>query len=217
MAAVRRKKRPYNAAGRQEAAAETRRSILDAARRTFVERGYPATTMASIARGAGVALDTIYATVGNKPALFRLLVESAVSGTDEPVAALERDYVRAIQGEKSPRKKLAIYARAIAAIHPRLAPLFKVLQSAASLDPDLAALWRDISKRRAKNMGLFAEELKATGGLREGSDTQEVADILWSMNSPELYLLLVEQRGWSPERFERWLADAWARLLLKRP
>ena len=215
--AARKKKRRYDAAGRQEAASETRRSIMGAARLAFLERGYAAATMTSIARRAGVALDTIYATVGNKPALFRLLVEGALSGSDHPVVALERDYVRAIREETSPKKKLVLYARAVCAIHGRLAPLFRVLQSAAAADPDLAALWNEISKRRAKNMVLFAGELKATGGLRKALDVQEAADIIWSTNSPEFYLLLVEERGWSPERFERWLADAWARLLLKRP
>lgn len=209
------KKRRYNTTRRQEAAEINRRSILDAARQTFLERGYLATTMSSIAQRAGVALDTIYATVGGKPALFKLLVESALSGTDQPVAALEREYVRAIQAEANPKEKLALYARAICAIHMRLAPLFKVLQSATAADPELALLWSEIAKRRAKNMRLFASDLKQTGGLRAGVDIDEAADVIWSTNSPEFYLLLVEQRGWSPERFEHWLADAWARLLLE--
>ncbi|HSO32736.1 MAG TPA: helix-turn-helix domain-containing protein [Labilithrix sp.] len=211
------KKRRYDAARRKEAAEATRRAILDAARSTFLERGYLATTMSSIAQRAGVALDTIYASIGGKPALFKLLVESAVSGSDRPVAALERDYVRAIREEADPRRKLALYARAICAIHLRLAPLFEVLQSAASADTELAALWSEISNRRARNMRLFAGDLKAADGLREGLDVEQAADIIWSMNSPEFYLLLVAQRGWAPERFEQWLSDAWARLLLKDP
>lgn len=211
------KKRRYNAARRKEAAEATRRAILDAARSTFLERGYLATTMSSIAQRAGVALDTIYASIGGKPALFKLLVESAVSGSDRPVAALERDYVRAIREEADPRRKLALYARAICAIHLRLAPLFEVLQSAAAADAELAALWSEISSRRARNMRLFAGELKAADALRDGLDLEQAADIIWSMNSSEFYLLLVAQRGWAPERFEQWLSDAWARLLLKDP
>ena len=214
---VRPKKRRYDSTRRQEAASATRRAVLDAARQTFVERGYLAATMSSIAKRAGVAPDTVYAAVGNKPALFRLLVETAISGSDQPIAALERDYVRAIQEETAPRKKLQLYAHAICVIHGRLAPLFKVLQSATSADPALASLWSEISERRAKNMRLFARDLQATGGLRAGLDVDETADIIWSTNSAEFYLLLVDQRGWSPARFERWLADAWARLLLARP
>lgn len=208
------KKRRYDATRRREAADRTRRSILEAARGLFLEQGYPATTMAAIAEEAGVVPDTIYATVGTKPALFRLLIETAISGSAEPVAALDRDYVREIRAESDPLRKLTLYARAVRSIQERLAPLFRVLQSAASMDADLALLWREISQRRAANMRLFAAELQKTGGLRPGLNVQEVADVIWSMNSPEYYLLLVEERGWSPYRFERWLATAWVRLLL---
>jgi hypothetical protein len=92
--------------------------------------------------------------------------------------------------------------------------LFKVLQGAAPLDPELAALWKTISERRAKNMRLFAADLAATGRLQPRLSVTKVADIVWSMNSPEFYLLLVEERGWSSEEFESWLADSWIRLLL---
>jgi AcrR family transcriptional regulator len=208
------KKRRYHAPRRQEAASETRRAITDAARRTFLERGYAATTMASIATAAGVAVDTVYATMGSKSAIFRLLVETALSGTGEPVTALERDYVKSIQAEPDAAAKLALYARAMRAIHGRLAPLFEVLQAAASQDADLAALWTMIAERRAKNMRLLAKELIDTGALRDELTVDEVADVLWTTNSPEVYQLLVRQRGWKPARYERWLADSWCRLFL---
>lgn len=209
------KKRRYDARRRNKAAEATRRAILEAARQTFLDRGYLAATMTSIAERAGVALDTIYASIGGKPALFKLLVESAISGADHPVVALEREYVRAVRAETDPRRKLALYARAVCAIHLRLAPLFEVLQSAASADAELGALWTEVSTRRARNMRLLAAELMETGGLREELDLDAAADILWSMNSPEFYLLLVAQRGWKPARFEQWLGGAWARLLLQ--
>lgn len=210
------KRRTYDATGRRQAAESTRRSILEAARRLFLERGYAATTMPAIARAAGVALDTVYAAVGRKPALFRLLVELAISGAQDPVPAEARDYVRAIRAEPEAGRKLEIYAAALPALHERLAPLFLVLQAAAPLDADLRSLWREISQRRAANMRLLARDLEATGGLREDLPVDAVADVIWSTNSPELYLLLVQQRGWSPERYQRWLAEAWKLLLLRR-
>lgn len=209
------KKRPYDSPSRKHAARLTRQSILDAARRVFLEKGYAASTMPAIAQVAGVALDTVYAAVGKKPALFRLLIETATSGGDRPLPPEERDYVQAIRAEKDAAQKLRIYAAALRRIQERLAPLFRVLQGAAPLDPELAALWQSIAQRRAKNMRLFAADLAATGRLRAHLSVAQVADIIWSMNSPEFYLLLVEQRGWSPESFELWLADAWIRLLLK--
>ena len=211
---ARKGKRSYDASSRQEGARATRRAILAAARKLFLKQGYAATTMPGVARSAGVALDTVYAAVGKKPALFRLLVESAISGEDEAVSAEERDYVQAIRAEPDAAKKLRIYAAALCRIQPRLAPLFCALQAAAPLDADLKALWREIAERRAANMRLFAEDIAATGALRAGLNVPAAADIVWSMNSPEYYLLLVEQRGWPLAEFERWLGDAWIRLLL---
>jgi AcrR family transcriptional regulator len=209
------KKRVYDSSSRKEAARLTRQSIIDAARRVFLDKGYAATTMPAIAQASGVALDTVYATVGKKPALFRLLIETAISGSATAVPTEERDYVQAIRTEPDAARKLRIYAAALRSIQERLAPLFRVLQGAAPLDPELAALWQSISQRRAKNMRLFAADLAATGRLRPHLPLAKAADIIWSMNSPEFYLLLVEQRGWSPQEFEDWLADAWIQLLLE--
>ena len=209
------KKRKYDSRSRVEAAKATRETIIDAARRLFLERGYAAATMPAIAEAAGTALDTVYASVGKKPALFRLLIEMAISGSDVPVRAEERDYVRAIRAEREAARKLQLYAAALCVIQPRLAPLIRVLQGAASLDPELDALWHSISRRRAQNMRLLASELAATGRLRSDVSESKAADIIWSMNSPEFYLLLVEQRCWSVEEYGAWLGEAWIRLLLE--
>ncbi len=188
---------------------------MRSAREIFLEKGYAAATMPAIAAAAGTALDTVYATVGKKPALFRLLIELAISGTGRAVPAEERDYVRAIRAETDAAAKLRLYATALGRIQPRLAPLIRVLQGAASLDAELDALWRAISQRRSDNMRSLAKDLAQTGRLRSGLSESKAADIIWSMNSPEFYLLLVEQRGWSPEEYESWLADAWVQLLLE--
>lgn len=209
------KKRRYNSTSRTEAAIITRQTILNSALRLFLEKGYAATTMPGIATAAGTALDTVYATVGKKPALFRLLIETAISGTDQAVAAEERDYVRAIRAEPDAAAKLRLYADALRRMQPRLAPLIRVLQGAAPLEPELNNLWESIAERRAKNMRLFVNDLAGTGRLRSGLSNARAADIVWSMNSPEFYLLLVEQRGWSAGEYAAWLADAWIRLLLE--
>jgi AcrR family transcriptional regulator len=184
-------------------------------RRLFLEKGYTAATMPIIAQTAGVAMDTVYATVGKKPALFRLLIEMAVSGSAGEAAPDEREYVRATRAETDTAKKLRIYAGALRRIQEELAPLFRVLQGAASLDPELADLWQNISQGRAKNMRLLAADLAATGRLRRELSVEKAADIIWSTNSPEFYLLLVEERGWSSKEFEAWLGDSWIRLLLE--
>jgi AcrR family transcriptional regulator len=208
-------KRAYDASSRREAAEATRQAILDAARAMFCERGYAGTTMPRIAQSAGISLDTVYAAVGKKPALFALLVESAISGANVAVPAEERDYVRAIRAEGDAARKVEIYAEALCKIQERLAPLFRVLQEAAATDAGLGELWKGIAERRARNMRLFAKDLAQTGKLRRDLSIDTVGDVLWTMNSPEYYLLLVQQRGWAPARFEEWLKDAWCRLLLE--
>jgi AcrR family transcriptional regulator len=150
----------------------------------FVQHGYAATTIADIARRASVAVDTIYSTVGRKPALLRELVETAISGSDQVVPAEQREYVVRIQRAATAREKIDIYARAVAEIQQRLAPVYIALRDAASTDADCAALWAQISERRAKNMRRFVIELSATGERRTDMPPDELADVIWSMNGP---------------------------------
>lgn len=206
--------RSYQSGIRTRGATATRDVILATARRLFLKQGYSKTTMQDIAITAGIALDTIYASVGPKPALFRLVVETAISGGNNAVAAENRDYVVAIRAEPTALGKLTIYAEALIDIHRRLAPVFRVLEVASLAEPDLKALWEEIAERRASNMRLFAKDLADTGEVRKELSLNTVADIIWSMNSPQFYILLVDQRHWSPQDYASWLADAWQRLLL---
>lgn len=205
-------KRRYDATRRRQAAARTRTAILDAARELFTERGYTATPVTAIAERAGVALDTVYASVGRKPELARLLIDTAISGTDQAIPADQRDYVRAVQAAPDAQTNIALYAAAVAAIAPRLALVLAIIQQAAHTEPELAALWDQIAERRAANMRRFVADLATVTPLR--LDPGEAADIVWATNAAELYQLLVGQRGWSPQRYERFLADTWRRLLL---
>src|SRR5260370_37417263 len=155
--------------------------------------------MRAVADRAGVAVDTVYASAGRKPELARLLIETAISGTDQAIPAGQRDYVDAIQAAPDADTKIAIYAAAVAAIAPRLAPVLAIIQQAARDEPELAALWIQIAERRAANMRLFVADLAAAAPLR--LDLDEAADIVWATNATELYQLLVSQRGWSPQRY----------------
>jgi AcrR family transcriptional regulator len=210
-------RRRYESPHRQAKAAETRRAVLEAALDLFGRHGYAATTVADIAASAGVAVDTVYAAVGRKPALLRALVETAISGTDDAVPAEERDYVVLIRAADTAREKLAIYAAAVAAIGGRMAPVHRALRQAAVTDPACAELRDQINERRAANMRLFAADLRATGELRSDLSDDDVADVVWSMNAAEFYDLLVVERGWSTERFRAWLFDAWTRVFLEDP
>ena len=205
--------RPYRAPRRAERAALTRRAILAAARDLFVSRGYTPTTVAEIAERAGVAVDTIYATIGASPHSCRSWSRRRYAGTDHPVSAEERDYVQRTMAAATAREKFAAYAQGIVAIQGRLAPIFLSLRDAAANESYCAALWTQISDRRAANMLRFAADLRSTGELRADLSDDEVADVIWTMNAAE-YFDLLAQRGWTPERIGEWLADAWTRLLL---
>ena len=205
--------RRYDGTRRRAAAAESRSAILQAARELFLAQGYASTTMAEIARHAAVSTDTVYTVVGTKAVLFRELIETALSGSDAVIAGADRDYVEQMRGTADLAAKLAIYSRAVSAIQQRLAPLFLVLREAASANPELGRLWNEISERRARNMRFLADDLASTGALRTDLSRDEVADIIWVMNSSEYFALFVMQRGWQPDRFAAVLCDSWTRLL----
>src|SRR5437899_1661607 len=116
--------RRYDASRRRAAAAATRSQILRSARELFIARGYAATTMAAIADHAGVSPDTLYAVIGTKSVLFRELVETALSGTDDVIPGEQRDYVQQMRASAGIHQKLAMYAHAVTLIQQRLAPLF---------------------------------------------------------------------------------------------
>ncbi len=211
------KGRGYRSPLREEQARQTRLSILRSARRLFTGQGYAATTVPQIAAEAGVAVDTVYAAVGAKPVLLRLLLEMAISGTDEAVPAEEREYVQRVRAAPRARQKIETYAAAVRAISERMAPLHLVLRDAAAQAPELAVIRDEISQRRARNMRLLAQDLIATGEVRPGLGAGEIADVIWTMNSAEFYYLLVHERGWPLLWFERWLADTWSLLFLTEP
>ena len=207
-------KRKYDSTRRRAQSADTRQRVIDAAREVILEVGYRATTVVAVAARAHVSVDTVYALVGRKPVLLRELIEQAISGTDRTVVAEERDYVKAVVAEPDPARKLAVYAAAVRQIQERIAPLFLALRDAATTEPEAQAVWLQVSRRRAENMRKLARDLRRAGGLRHDISIDDAADVIWATNSSELYALLTGERGWSPERFERWLADAWCRLLL---
>jgi AcrR family transcriptional regulator len=207
-------KRTYESQQRRAQTEATRQRILETARDLVVDRGYRGTTIAELARRSEVHVDTIYELVGRKPVILRELVERAISGTDRPLDPIERDYVQQITAEPDAGRKLDLYAAAMRRILARLAPLFLALRDASATDPEAAQVWSQISERRAANMRLLAADLLATGQLRDDLTVDEVADTIWATNSPDLHRLLVEDRGWSPDHYQEWLANSWRRLFL---
>ncbi|GAA3842555.1 TetR/AcrR family transcriptional regulator [Sphaerisporangium flaviroseum] len=210
-------KRPYDSARRQEQARLTRRAILDAASRLFVDRGYAATPLTAVAAEAGVAVQTVYAAFGSKRQLLSQLVDVTIAGDDDPVTLPERAFVAEIRAIADPRSKLARYARHLSETHARQADVMIALAGAATADPDAAAIWRKNADERRHGMAMFAAELAATGRLRPDHDVDSAADVLWLAMDVSNYDWLVRRRGWSSERFERWYVDTVAAAILDIP
>lgn len=213
--------RPYRSPRRAAQAAATRVAVLRSAHELFAAQGYAATSVTEIAGRAGVAVDTVYASVGRKPQLVLALIDEALAGhdTDAPggqaTPSVERDYVQQVRVADGARRKLEVYAAAIVRRHPRVVPLVAALRQAAATDAAAGAALASLSDRRAANMRLFAADLRATGELRDDLTDDQVADLVWSTNAPEYYELLAS-RGLAPADIERLLLDIWTRVLLDR-
>ena len=209
-----RAKRSYNSARRQAQARETRRQILEAARRLFATRGYVGTTMEALAAEAGVAVETVYATFGSKRAVLARLVDISVGGDERPIPILERSEPQRMRAEPDQRRQLRLFAAGIREIMERVGPLFGVMRGAAATEPEIAELLRGLLVARRQAMGMVVQWLEHNGPLRAGLSADEAADTLWTLSSAEVHQLLTEDRGWAGERYERWLGDTLIALLL---
>jgi AcrR family transcriptional regulator len=207
-------KRRYDSPRRREQAAATRRAILDAARTLFEREGYAATTMAAIATEAGVALKTVYVVFETKSGVLRALWHLLLRGDQADAPVAERDWYREVLDEPDPRRQLQLNARNSRVVKERAGGLLDVFQGAAPTDPDIAALWDRIQTEFYDNQRVIVQSLAAKDALRADLDVARAADILWTLNHPANWRLLVTQRGWTPDEYERWFADtACAQLL----
>ena len=207
-------KRPYNSTRRQAQARETRRRIIEAARRLFAEYGYTGATIEAIAREAGVAPETIFATFGNKRAILTALIDVAVGGDEQPIPLLQRPGPQTVLQEHDPVRQLQLFAEDISAILERVAPVFAIMRVAAKTEPDIAELLKNLLEERLRNLATVAQSLSAQHALREDLTVEQTAEIIWAITSPEVFGLLTVDRGWSRERYVHWLSDTLIRLLL---
>lgn len=179
-----------------------------------MEKGYAGTTMETIAEKAGVAPETIYAVFKNKRNLLSFLFDISIGGDDEDIRLLDRPDPQAVLNETNQRRQLTLLARDITKILHRAAPLFEILRIAAKTEPGIAELVDRLLRERMANMNMVAKRVAANGPLRKGLTRVRAGELLWSLTSPELYLLFTRDRGWKDEQYIQWLIDALIRLLL---
>jgi AcrR family transcriptional regulator len=207
-------KRTYDSSHRKQQARQTRSQIIEAARKLFTTRGYSGATMDSIAQEAGVAVETIYASFGSKRAILSQLVSVSLVGDDEPIPLLQREGPIAVMRETDQTRQVAMFATDMTEIMKRVAPLFEVMRAAAKSEPDIAEMLHQMLDERAEGMKVFIRALMRNGPLQSGLTLEEAAETVWAITSGEVYTLLVNDRGWSIEKYSKWLAKTLNKLLL---
>ena len=207
-------RRRYHSPLRVEQAAATRRAILEAAQRLFEREGYSATSMAAIAAQANVSLKTVYVTFETKSGLLRALWHMLLRGDEDAVPVGERPWFRAVLDEPDPERQLRLNVRNAKLVRARVGPLLQVVRRAASADPEVDELWTRIQAEFYDNQRSVVEVLHEKKALKPGLDVARATDILWTLNHPDLYWLLVNERGWTPDQHEEWLADLLCEQLL---
>lgn len=208
--------RSYRSPLRETQARETRRRIVAGARELFLQQGYPATTIAAVARRAGVSADTIYTVFGTKGALLKEVLDVVIGGDDEDVALLERAGPRAVRAEPDQRRQIALFAAGMTEQLERVRPMDDILRGAAAVDPAAAELRDDLQVRqRREAMRAVVGWIAARGPLRDGLGQEDAAAIVWTLTSPEVHLLLRDTSRWTRERYEEWLRDTLTTSLLQ--
>lgn len=209
--------RRYDSPLRRQQAAATRQAILEAADGLFTERGYPATSMEAIAAAAGVSLKTVYLAFTTKSGLLRALWDLLLKGDQDTVGVADRAWYRDVLAEPDPHKQLRLTARNSRIVKERIGGILSVIRSAAPADPDASTLWQLINTDFHTNQQAIVERLAAKRALRPELTITRATDLLWTLNHPDVWLLLVGERGWTPAQWETWFADSACWQLLRPP
>lgn len=183
-----------------------RRAVVDAARILFLERGYVGTTIEAISEHSDVPSATVYRLFSSKLGILKALLDTSIAGDDRPLAVQERPDIASLFGEPDPHNLLAGLAGVTTAINQRTNDVYRVLTSAAGSDPAAAGLLDEIRRQRDQGQGRIARSLSRAHALKPGLRERDAADLIHALMSPEVYRLLVGDRGWSPERYQQWLA-----------
>lgn len=179
---------------------------MRAATELFVARGWAGTGMRDVAREAGVAVETLYSHYPSKRKLFDAVVDRSVMGDDQPLAVAQRPEFQAMgRGRRADRIDAA--AAVLAAIHERTAPFAKLIRQAAAADAEVAEVLRATRERQRADVGAGLALILGR------PPTAAELDGTWAITSPEVWLLLVEESGWPPDRYRHWMAETLGRIL----
>ena len=197
--------RRYDNRLRDEAAQATRRRVVVAARELFLTDGYAGTTVRKIAASADVSEQTVYARLGNKAAILKAVYDVTLAGDDEPVPMVERPEVQRMRDAPDAHSLLSAYAENATRMAARLRPVLELVYGARAVEPDLDQLASTAADERRTGTMMFARHFVARGFARPGLDVDGVVDVVWVLNSPEVYLLQVREGRLGDDDFQHWL------------
>jgi AcrR family transcriptional regulator len=206
-------KRRYDNSRREAVARATRAAVVNGARELFLGRGYSATTIEAIADASDVPLGTVYRLFGSKRGILLSVLDVAFGGDDEPVSYRDRPATQAALAHEDPYQVIRAFSPLTRELLERSAPILGVLRSAADADPEAAELYAEAQRQRYAGQSNVARVLAERGHL--AINETEAADIMYTLRSPEVFRTLTQERGWSAERYERWLTKALQATLLQ--
>ncbi|MGH9208112.1 MAG: TetR/AcrR family transcriptional regulator [Acidimicrobiales bacterium] len=208
-------KRRYQSPLRRAQAQSTRVTIVEAAARLFVAQGYVGTSMDDIAAAAGVSRATVFASVGGKAAILKTAYDIAIVGDDEPIPLPQRPWAIAVRDEPDSMRMIEAYAEMITNISGRVAPIYEAMRGAAGADPEVRLVWDAMRKERRGGAAGFVGFVVAREALRAHIDRKRAGDVVWALNDPGLFYLLVHEMAWTPAQFRSWLAETLKAQLLQ--
>jgi AcrR family transcriptional regulator len=208
------RKRAYVSAARSQQARHTRKRVIDAANRLFVEQGYATTTMRAIAAEAGVSIPTVELLFGTKAQLLHVVLDVAIAGDDEPVPMLSRAWADDAQSRDDVAEFLSAVAEVLREAQVRSAGIMLAAYEAATADPDIHVLVADRELQRERTAGWIVDGVLGRASLRVGLDRAAAIETVWMLMDPVVFSRLTRHRGWSPDRYATWFADSVAQLLI---
>jgi AcrR family transcriptional regulator len=199
----------------QIAAEETQRVIVEAAARLFLERGYHRTSIGQIAQEAGVAVQTIYNSIGSKQAVLSRVLDFAAAGERAPVPVPQ--FMREqTERELDPVRIIGQLVEFWQGALPRTAPVFRIIRDAAGIDPEAATLDRDRATQRLRNYEIAARLIDERGALRDGLTIDQAAATIFAIGHPETYRTLVLDGSWDDRHWAAWARATLQAALIKR-
>jgi len=203
------KKRTYNSSSRQAQTEKIKEAILEKAKQLFMSKGFTTVTIEDIAREADVAGSTIYALFKSKSGILRVLMDQALA--PEYFQAL----VHRWRQEKTPAKRFEITAKISRQLYDAEFGQSGFFHSASILDPIFKQLEMEKEQRRYVRQEEVIDLLVQEKALIKDMSIQKARDVLWAFTGRDFYRMLVLERGWSSDEYEKWLGDVLVHTLLK--